>query len=121
MEEKLSDRPRNPQNLSLLDQIMAMILGGQSLEGENKQEHFERLRIEHETIVQEWIDFFGRLPISLVTSTKKKEGEDSGKPSKRKQAHTAECSVNTVDNALKSVDEPHEKMSTEHSNSVVDD
>ena len=77
------------------------------------------MRIEDETIVEEWIDFFVRRPISPATSTKEESEDSSGKPSKQKQARIAECSVNTVDKALTSVYEPHEKMNTEHSNSVV--
>ena len=71
-----------PQKLSLLDQIMAMILGCQPVEGKNKQEHFKCLKLEHENIVQEWQLFFGRLPSAPVASGNNKEfdKQDSKNP-----------------------------------------
>jgi len=53
--------------LTLLDQILAMILG--ELPSHNKrnnmESHYKYIRSEHKAIVEEWKEHFGRLPVSL--------------------------------------------------------
>jgi hypothetical protein len=50
-------------SLSLLDQILAMILGGLPLEpGMTEEEHFAYIKHEHVCIVNGWERHFGRLP-----------------------------------------------------------
>jgi len=56
-------------NLSILDQILAMILGSIHCSEENSlQNHYTYIRHEHETIVQGWKDYFGRLPYSSTST-----------------------------------------------------
>lgn len=58
LDEERANRP-------LLDQILAMILGSiHTSEGRSKEDHFQFVRDEHQTIVTEWRDHFGRLPLS---------------------------------------------------------
>lgn len=60
---------------SLLDRILAMILGGlpkeKDSEGNNiktEKEHYIYIGEEHKSIVKEWIDVFGRLPQTFPSS-----------------------------------------------------
>ena len=50
--------------MSLLDQILAMILGALPMEpgSKDKEGHFQYIKEEHEFIAQGWKDYFGRLP-----------------------------------------------------------
>ena len=51
---------------SLLDQILAMILGTIPIpQGKSQEEHFQFIKIEHTRIVQQWKSHFGRLPPML--------------------------------------------------------
>ena len=51
----------------LLDQILAMILGAaRPSEGRTKEEHFRFIKDEHQSIVSDWWNYFGRLPPSLA-------------------------------------------------------
>lgn len=50
----------------LLDQILAMILGAaRPPQGRSKEEHYKFIRDEHQGIVADWWDYFGRLPPAL--------------------------------------------------------
>ena len=55
---------------SLLDQILAMILGSLSpecesgTENESNEHHFHYLRSEHEEVLTDWRNYFGRLPVA---------------------------------------------------------
>ncbi len=65
--------------LSLLDQILAMILGALPMEpgSKDKEGHFQYIKKEHEFIVQGWKEYFGRLPSAHVPGeAKPKEEED---------------------------------------------
>jgi len=51
------------QDATLLDQILAMILGGLPKESASSgEEHYKYLKGEHKSIVKEWKETFGRLP-----------------------------------------------------------
>ena len=54
--------------MSLLDQILAMILGALPMEAGSKdrERHFRYVKEEHEFIVSGWKDYFGRLPKVFV-------------------------------------------------------
>jgi len=57
--------------LTLLDQILAMILGSMPpSDGVEVEEHVEWLQGEHRSIVNDWKDHFGRLPSPLSVSEK---------------------------------------------------
>jgi len=61
----------NKEFLSLLDQILAMILGSTTSNNkdiDDETEFLQLLRKEHAKIVEEWFKYFGRLPPS-TTST----------------------------------------------------
>mmetsp|Transcript_14819 Transcript_14819/g.17011 ORF Transcript_14819/g.17011 Transcript_14819/m.17011 type:complete len:288 (+) Transcript_14819:441-1304(+) len=61
----------NKEFLSLLDQILAMILGSTTSNNkdiDDETEFLQLLRKEHAKIVEEWFKYFGRLPLS-TTST----------------------------------------------------
>ena len=59
----------NPFEATLLDQILAMILGGLPKEKDasgkdvkTSEEHYRYIRDEHKSIVKEWLEVFGRMP-----------------------------------------------------------
>lgn len=55
---------------SLLDQVLAMILGATPIpDGKSPTEHFQSMQKEHETIVQAWEAHFGRLPPPATGTT----------------------------------------------------
>ena len=54
--------------MTLLDQILAMILGALSMAysgAKCKEEHFRYIKEEHKSIAKEWKETFGRLPPSF--------------------------------------------------------
>lgn len=54
------------QEMSLLDQILAMILGSLPRGQESSEkEHYDYVQKEHFEIIEQWRDHFGRLPASL--------------------------------------------------------
>jgi hypothetical protein len=64
--------------LSLLDQVLAMVLGATPpADGTSMEEHLVFLENEHRCILNDWYDYFGRLPLaatsSLVQSDRKEE------------------------------------------------
>lgn len=62
--------------LSLLDQILAMILGAcPSPEGTSLDAHVRQLEQKHRSIVKEWKEQFGRLPPALSSSGRQKSDE----------------------------------------------
>mmetsp|Transcript_34586 Transcript_34586/g.41369 ORF Transcript_34586/g.41369 Transcript_34586/m.41369 type:complete len:793 (-) Transcript_34586:107-2485(-) len=54
------------EDISLLDQVLAMILGAFPPLGKPVQAHFARLKKEHEEIKSLWNSTFGRLPLSFA-------------------------------------------------------
>ena len=69
--QKPQEQPQSKDSkdeLSLLDQILAMILGALPMEpgGKDKERHFQYVREEHEFIVKGWKEYFGRLPSAHV-------------------------------------------------------
>jgi hypothetical protein len=59
-------------SFSLLDQILAMILGTTPIQKHlTQQEHYKFIQTEHETILKEWKVYFGRLPPSLNSDVPK--------------------------------------------------
>lgn len=99
-----------PQELSLLDQILAMILGSQPVEEKNKQEHFKCLKLEHENIVQEWQGFFGRLPKAPFASGSKKE---NGGQAESNPCHSLNLSLNEGDAVSKASDLTSKNISSD--------
>jgi len=66
---KALQQQRQPQ-LSLLDQVLAMILGASPPpEGTSLEDHVRFLEREHRTILAEWEKYFGRLPPPLTSSS----------------------------------------------------
>ena len=62
---RVEEQTTDPSELTLLDQILAMILGSlsQTFSGaKSEEEHFKFIKEEHESILNEWKDTFGRLP-----------------------------------------------------------
>ena len=59
---------KNATGMSLLDQILAMILGALPMEAgtKDRERHFRYVKEEHEFIVNGWKDYFGRLPKVFV-------------------------------------------------------
>eukprot|EP00537_Pseudo-nitzschia_pungens_P001062 CAMPEP_0172363668 /NCGR_PEP_ID=MMETSP1060-20121228/6962_1 /TAXON_ID=37318 /ORGANISM="Pseudo-nitzschia pungens, Strain cf. cingulata" /LENGTH=853 /DNA_ID=CAMNT_0013086457 /DNA_START=53 /DNA_END=2614 /DNA_ORIENTATION=+ len=59
------------QGLSLLDQVLAMILGALPMEpgSKDREDHFRYVRREHEFIINGWKEYFGRLPPAFVPSS----------------------------------------------------
>eukprot|EP00533_Pseudo-nitzschia_delicatissima_P012449 CAMPEP_0197277674 /NCGR_PEP_ID=MMETSP1432-20130617/17427_1 /TAXON_ID=44447 /ORGANISM="Pseudo-nitzschia delicatissima, Strain UNC1205" /LENGTH=261 /DNA_ID=CAMNT_0042743915 /DNA_START=72 /DNA_END=854 /DNA_ORIENTATION=+ len=70
-------------DLSLLDQILAMILGGLPMEAGNKdkQAHFQFVKDEHEFIVTGWKDYFGRLPQKYIPGSSSEEAQQQDETS----------------------------------------
>jgi len=67
-EEQEQLEEQNKKELSLLDQILAMILGALPMEpgSKDKERHFRYVKDEHEFIVNGWKEHFGRLPAAFV-------------------------------------------------------
>lgn len=68
-EEIIEEEEVNPRNsmeepnFSLLDQVLAMILGATPIQpGMSPQDHYNFVRNEHKSIVEQWKEHFGRLP-----------------------------------------------------------
>lgn len=77
---QLSDEVGNQSEMTLLDQILAMILGGLSKESSgapDDKEHFSFVKSEHAAIVSSWKETFGRLP--PFPSSEPPEAPESGK------------------------------------------
>jgi hypothetical protein len=71
--------PAKTDGLTLLDQILAMILGATLPSGETSIEsHVQKLQDEHIAIVLAWKDHFGRLPPSVAVSPAGESFGDSG-------------------------------------------
>jgi len=73
--EDEKDQGVGPMEGSLLDRILAMILGGLPREKDSEgndikteKEHYVYIGEEHKTIVKEWIEVFGRLPQTFPSS-----------------------------------------------------
>jgi hypothetical protein len=66
-------------SFSLLDQVLAMILGALPTNPTmTRQEQYRFTRSEHDAIVKGWEDYFGRLPPAVdATSTHKEGGRDA--------------------------------------------
>lgn len=69
-----NNNTNDQQQLSLLDQILAMVLGALPMEPDSNndkdrhQKHFRYIKEEHEFIVNGWKEHFGRLPPAFVPS-----------------------------------------------------
>lgn len=67
-EVEIVEQDSPTDQLSLLDQILAMIMGkltppiNNSDDPNKMEEHFQTIVTEHQTIVKEWKEYFGRLP-----------------------------------------------------------
>jgi hypothetical protein len=56
----------NEESFSLLDQILAMILGATPIQRNmSPKEHYQFVQEEHRSIVSDWKSYFGRLPSSV--------------------------------------------------------
>mmetsp|Transcript_25058 Transcript_25058/g.61737 ORF Transcript_25058/g.61737 Transcript_25058/m.61737 type:complete len:643 (-) Transcript_25058:305-2233(-) len=65
-ESKKDTIHQSDKSFTLLDQILAMILGTTPIpRGKTSQEHYRFVQEEHKSIVNEWKSYFGRLPASL--------------------------------------------------------
>ena len=78
---------KNGEQFSLLDQVLAMILGATPMsDGKSPAEHFQCMQSEHQSIVQAWKAHFGRLPPPATNSTgKSSEKELSERPLSSKE------------------------------------
>jgi hypothetical protein len=88
-EEEVIDAPQ----MSLLDQVLAMILGALPKEcsgSKTDEEHFGYVKEEHATLVKHWVETFGRLPTSFAEDEQDKrlvnepKRWDDGFPSEKK-------------------------------------
>jgi len=67
---KIPAEPSDEPQLSLLDQVLAMILGASPPpEGTSLEDHVRFLEQEHTAILREWKEHFGRLPPPLLSSS----------------------------------------------------
>ncbi len=84
------------QTLSLLDQVLAMILGATPIpDGKAPAEHFHFMQSEHKSIVQAWKAHFGRLPPPAMASSDQVAQDLSEQPLSSKD-HREELGI--VDN-----------------------
>ena len=76
-EQALGDsKDESGPSFSLLDQILAMILGGLPVkEGTTQVEHFQFIQREHQSIVEEWKEYFGRLPQAFTPGAEEDDNE----------------------------------------------
>lgn len=105
-----SQDEENP-SFSLLDQVLAMILGSLPVqEGMSQQEHYSFIQKEHQMLIQQWKNYFGRLPQPAggggaeTTTTKAKEEKSSSSSlsKKAKPSTVTSSNGNNIDNdALK--------------------
>ena len=73
------DAHDNENSASLLDQVLAMVLGTlPKRKGDTPEQHYAYIRGEHQEIVQQWRQEFGRLPKSFAM--KSNERNDGGAP-----------------------------------------
>ena len=62
-QDETKDSSSSRQQLSLLDQILAMVFHAFPTPiGENEQNHILWKQVEHETVVMDWKAYFGRIP-----------------------------------------------------------
>lgn len=108
--KQLSDgnRTKHESSFSLLDQILAMILGTTPIKkGMNPKEHYQFIKKEHESIVSEWYDYFGRLPPSVGdASESSKDFQDTPKAEELPSPSELRLQLGITDNA----DEEWDKM-----------
>ena len=75
------DKDTTDPAFSLLDQVLAMILGATPIPDEtNPAKHYERMQQEHQAIVQAWKAHFGRLPTPTTGSSERPSTSDSSPP-----------------------------------------
>lgn len=67
-DEFIGEQHSDGSQMSLIDQILAMILGAFQPLGKPAQTHFAELKKEHKEIKSGWKSTFGRLPLSFVES-----------------------------------------------------
>jgi hypothetical protein len=64
-------------DFSLLDQVLAMVLGALPMEpGHELQEHYQYIKKEHTEIVDQWKNYFGRLPPAASTGSTRSTSMD---------------------------------------------
>ncbi|KAL3940286.1 MAG: hypothetical protein SGBAC_005147 [Bacillariaceae sp.] len=69
-ESKKDTIHQSDQSFTLLDQILAMVLGTTPIpRGKTSQEHYRFVQEEHKSIVNEWKSYFGRLPASIDSAS----------------------------------------------------
>lgn len=69
---KADDSIENAPPISLLDQVLAMILGALPAHpSRTAREQFEYVKQEHDAIVAGWKDYFGRLPPPAISAEKR--------------------------------------------------
>jgi hypothetical protein len=74
------------EQFSLLDQVLAMILGATPMSDEKSPaEHFQFMQKEHQSIVQAWKAHFGRLPPPATNSTSHSDKEIPERPLSSKE------------------------------------
>jgi len=64
--QSITEQDADENTMSLLDQILAMILGTLPRLDIPMQKHFDRMKEEHQDIVHSWKSTFGRLPCSFA-------------------------------------------------------
>ena len=95
---------KNTQDITLLDQILAMILGSipppDQDSKESVKEHVKYLQQVHQSIICDWKAYFGRLPPALLTpssSTELISGQDSLSSPQKQNVTTPSAAPATVD------------------------
>jgi restriction endonuclease S subunit len=91
------DRPTDNNDqcgLSLLDQVLAMILGAcPPPDGTALAEHICHLEKEHRSILEEWLTHFGRLPPALFGSEEAQQDDKEWVPNRERAEPIANESV----------------------------
>ena len=98
---KSSNRTSDEPALSLLDQILAMILGGLPPEpGITEEEHYAFIKNEHAYIVKGWEKHFGRLPPPIGYNVTQDKGDGFSTSSDRMQETRKTATVSSVEQRL---------------------
>jgi hypothetical protein len=84
------------EKLSIIDHILAMILGSMpQTYGKTLQEHYASMRSEHEEIIRQWKDYFGRLPYPSPTRSSLTDHDFSKEPIENGTEATCEVVVSS--------------------------
>jgi len=69
------DKHSSDESFSLLDQILAMILGAsQKASGLSTEDHYRFIKAEHSAMICSWEDYFGRLPPAASSNQFSRDG-----------------------------------------------